>query len=274
MFQREFAKKTGAVLIALSALLLPACTDNQQATTDDTTEQTETANDPNVTAKEVANNTDALIGKTVSIRSEPEKKISPTTFSISDKQLFGGENILVVNASGETTALPEDTELQVTGKVAKFVTAEVEKEYNLKLDPKLYVEYEGKPAIIAQSIAQAPEPGQITKDPSKYYNKVLAVPGKIEDVESENVFTLDEEELIGANDLLVLVPDTKKATIKDDEKVVVTGVLRPFVVAELEKEYGFSWDEGIKKKLETEYKDKPVLVATSVYPSEFPESKK
>lgn len=271
-FLKQLKVPASALALVLSTLLLGACdnTSPEAGVPDETT----TSEQTNTTATEVANKTDQLLGKTVTIRSEPVKKISPATFTVSDNQFFGGETILVVNASGETATLPEDTDLQITGEVAKFVAADVEKEYNLKLDPQVYVDYESKPAIIAQSIAQAPKPGEITRNPSQYYNQVLAVPGEIEDVKSANTFTLDEDQLIGGSDLLVLVADPKKATVKDGETVVVTGVLRPFIIAELEREYEFTWDAGVQRQLEAEFKDRPVLVATSVYPSALPEGAK
>jgi len=91
------------------------------------------------------------------------------------------------------------------------------------------------------------------------------------------VFTLDEEKLIGADDLLVLVPNNKdvvpyQKNVKKGETVVATGTLKKFVVADLEKEYGFDWDDGVKTKLEAEYKEKPVLVVNTIYPSALPNS--
>ena len=268
--------RSKALALALSAVILPACADNQPEATnpEETTTQQEAEN---VSAKEVTGKTDKLIGKSVTIRSNAINKISPTTFAVTDDNFFGGENILVVNASGEAQKLPEDTELQITGEVKKFASADFNNEYKLKLNAKDYEKFEGKPAIVAQSIALAPKPGEITTSPDGYYKKIIAVPGKIENVTSDAVFTLDEEKLIGAEDLLVLVPDNKdvasyKKNVKQGETVVATGTLEKFVVADLEKEYGFTWDDGVKAKLEAEYKEKPVLVVNSIYPSALPNS--
>jgi hypothetical protein len=171
-----------------------------------------------------------------------------------------------VNASGTPLVLPEDAEVQVTGTVANLVVADIEREYDLDLEPDLYVEYEGKPAIVAQAVALAPEPGEITKNPSQYYNKVIAVPAEVENIVGPNAFTLDEDQLIGASDLLVLVVNPKRP-IKEGEKVVATGVLRPLVVADIERDYDLTWDLELQKKLEAEYSTKPVLIADDVYPS-------
>jgi hypothetical protein len=264
-FAQKLWSRKGAVALALSAVLLPACTNNleRQAAVPET----------NVTAEEVADNTNQLIGKTVTVRSQPIKKIAPSTFTISDKQFFGSEPILVVNASGKPFVLPTDpnTPIQVTGPVSKLVVADVNRTYNLGLDPNLYVDYENKPAIIAQSIALAPKPGEITTNPQQYYGKTLAVTGEVENIQGANSFTLDEDKLFGGQDLLVLRPPTAKATVNEGEKVAVTGVLRPFVVAELERDYDLNWDLTLQKKLEAEYSRKPVLVADGVYPSAIPQ---
>jgi len=267
LLQKIWTRK-GVITLALFAVLLPACTNNleRQAAAPTSTQG------GNVTTEEVADNTNQLIGKTVTVRSQPINKIAPSTFTISDKQFFGSQPILVVNASGKPFTLPADpnTPIQATGQVAKFVVADVNRTYNLGLDPKLYVNYENKPAIIAQSLALAPKPGELTTNPGQYYGKQLAVSGEIENITGTNTFTLDEDKLFGGQDLLVLHPKPQ-AKVTKGEKVAVTGTLRPFVVAELERDYNFTWDAGLRRQLEAEYSQKPVLVADGVYPSAIPQ---
>jgi hypothetical protein len=69
----------------------------------------------------------------------------------------------------------------------------------------------------------------------------------------------------------VIRANTPKGTVNEGEKVAVTGVLRPFVVAELEREYNLKWDLTVQKQLEAEYSNKPVLIANEVYPSAIPQ---
>lgn len=267
-------KTKGAFALALMAIVLPACSSNEleaktPAPNNVNTDATTPAARTNVTTEEVSNKTNALLGQTVTVRSEPVKKIGPNSFTISDEQFFGSQPILVLNASGKPMVLPQgDTEVQVTGKVTKFVRAELERDFDLDLDPEVQVEYENKPAIVAQSIALAPEAGEITKNPNKYYGKTIAVPAEVEEIVGPNAFTLDEDELIGGSDLLVLVANRKQklAPLKEDEKVVATGVLRPFVVADIERDYDLTWDLNLQRKLEAEYSKKPVLITESVYP--------
>ncbi|MGB3203131.1 MAG: hypothetical protein WBA99_19655, partial [Nodosilinea sp.] len=98
----------------------------------------------------------------------------------------------------------------------------------------------------------------------------------------ESGFTLDEEQLFGAEDLLVVyatprdgvdqpLPAAGMAGVSDDETVAVTGVLRPFVLSEFERDYDLTWDLDFQEQLEAEYTNRPVLVATGVYPSAIPE---
>lgn len=245
--------------LALAAVLLPACANEQERATVPSAPG-------NVTTEQVSDNTNQLIGKTVTVRSEPVQKVGPASFTVSDQQFFGNEPILVVNASGKPFLFPDDTKVQVTGTVRNLVVSEIEREYNLTLEPNLYREYENKPAIIAQSIALSPKAGEISKNPSQYYGKNLAIAGEVEEITGPNTFTLDEDQLVGGENLLVLHA-TPQAAINDGEKVTVTGVVRPFVVAEIERDYDITWDLNVKRKLEAEYSNKPVVIATQVYPS-------
>jgi hypothetical protein len=270
-------KTKGAIAIfALMAIALPACTTEQANRP--VAQEPAAQEQENVTTEDVSENTEALIGKTVTIRSEPLKKVDPNTFTVNDEQFFGSEPILVVNASGEPFTFPEDddTEVQVTGEVRNLIVADLNREYDLDLEPDLYVDYENRPAIIAQSLAPAPEPGEISANPSQYYGRTLAVSGEVENVYGTNTFTLDEDELFGGNDLLVVVRNAQGANtpVEVDQTVATTGVLREFVVADLEREYDFNWDEGLVRQLEAEYKTRPVLVVDRVYQSAIPDAAK
>lgn len=294
MLNKIKSTKGAIIALALSAIALPACTNQVETNTPASPVGGATTNQPqantpaspagNVTTQEVADNTKQLIGKIVTVRSEPVRKIGPNSFTINDKEFFDRDNILVINASGKPFVFPTDagTAIQATGEVRNFVLADVNRQYGLNLEPNLYVDYENQPAIIAQSLAPAPKPGEITKNPSQYYGKTLAVTGEVEDILSPNTFTLDEEQLFGANDLLVLVANPRTATatkpvntaVRDNETVAVTGVLRPFVVADLEREYDLTWDLNLQRKLEAEYRTRPVLVVQSIYPSAIPKALK
>ncbi|MCU0548211.1 MAG: hypothetical protein MUC48_02575 [Leptolyngbya sp. Prado105] len=258
---RKLWNAKSAFALALAITVLPAC---NQVTQQEAR---------NVTTENITENTNQYIGRTVTIRSKPIRNLGSNTFTMSSEQFFGREPIVVVNASGTPFVLPENQnlEVQVTGQVRQFVLSEINQSYNLGLQPDVYREYENRPAIIAQSIALAPEPGQISQNPSAYYGRTIAVDGEVEDVRSANSFTLENDQLLGGQDLLVLNPNSGQP-VQDDQNLAVTGVLRPFVVADLEREYGFTWDRGFVQQLEAEYRDRPVLVATGIYPSALPDN--
>ena len=265
-----------SAFLLLFAASLIGCSPEENTTTGvDPTSPSE-IEDENVTTGEVSENAEELMGQTVTIRSNVIEQIEPTTFSVADQEFFGGENIVVINATGTPFALPneEDTEVQITGEVTEFVIADIESAYNLGLNPDLYVDYTDRPAIIAQSLAIAPEPGEIAADPSQYYGQTLAVTGEIETVYGENTFALNEDELFGGEDLLVIATNPTEAAIENGETVATTGELRSFVIADLERDYDLTWDLDIQQQLEAEYTERPVLVVDRVYSSAIPESAK
>jgi hypothetical protein len=143
----------------------------------------------------------------------------------------------------------EQLELQVTGELGKLVLADVESEYDLDLDPALYAEYEDRPVIFANSMTLSPGIGDISERPDNFYGKEVAVRGEVAEVRSDVAFTLDEDQLIGGEDLLV-INLTGEPIPAEEEAVIVTGMIRPFVRAEFERDYDLTWDLDLQEELE------------------------
>lgn len=257
-------KSKGITVLVLGSLLLSGCNNGFR-------EAIAPESPGDMVSQEVSDRTDRLIGETITIRSQPITSVSPTSFTVKDEALFGSETILVVNATGQTLTLPDqqNIDIQATGEVRRFVLPEINRDYNLNLQPDLYSEYEGRTVIVAQSMVLAPQPGEIISNPNLYYNQTLAVAGEVADKKNELLFTLNEGQLLGGEELLVLRTDSQPM-ISDDQSVVVTGVLRPFVVAELQRDYNLTWDLDMQRQLEVEYSNKPVIVSTGVYPWAVP----
>ncbi|MGB3613496.1 MAG: hypothetical protein WBA10_06845 [Elainellaceae cyanobacterium] len=251
-----------SLAFATSTTLLSACSEPTAETT--TPEKAA----ENVTSEELSDGAEGLIGESVSIRSEVAETVDDVSFLLEDDQFFGGEDILVINASEEPFVLAEgdDTPVQVTGEVQQLVIAEFEEAYGVVLDPELYVDYEDRPVIVAQSIALSPDPGDLTSNPEQYYNQRIAIAGEIENKFSPTTFSIDEEELFGSDDLLVIA-DAPAPQAQDGEKVTVTGVLRPYIKADFETDYDLDWDLSVQEQIDAEYTEKPVFVADEVYPS-------
>ncbi len=211
---------------------------------------------------EIVNNTEEFVDKNATIKSRAIQKVGLSSFTVSDARFFRGEPIVVVNASGLPFNLPVDQniEIQVTGQVRNLVIPEIEREFKLKLQDEYYTDYINKPAIIARYITLAPKPGQVTQRPEQYYGRRVAVTGKVENIRSPILLTLDEDQLLGGKDLPILLKAPPKVAVNQGQTVSIIGEVRPFVVAEIERDYDLTWE------LEVEYGNKPVLVAETVYP--------
>lgn len=271
-FTRTLFSRTGFTALAAAALILPACgspTPEAEVTEGDE-DMAMTAETPaeNVTTEDLSENLDYYLGETVSVRNEVEELVGDYAFLLENDQLFGGEETLIINASGQPVDLVEgeDTDVQVTGEVRELILADLEAEYGFDLDDEIFVEYEQQPAIIAQSIALAPDPDDISDNPEQYYYRRLAVNGDIDTVIGENVVTLDDEELFGGENLVAISPN-QPLTVVEDEEVVMTGVLRPLIISEIEQEYNLTWDLDLEEQIEAEVQDRPVFIIDSVYPS-------
>lgn len=44
-------------------------------------------------------------------------------------------------------------------------------------------------------------------------------------------------------------------------------MVRPFIRAEIERDYDLEWDLELIEELEAEYTDKPALIVDSIYPA-------
>lgn len=269
----RYVKIGGTIAIATAAFGLPACSTApvEEAEVSET-EMAETevseATQENVTTGDLSDNLIAYVGETVTVREEAEEVIGDSAFLLDDDQLFGGEEVLVINASGEGLFLVDgdDTEVQVTGEVRELIIADLETEYGLDLDPELYAEYEQQPVIVAESLALAPDPEDLTDDPELYYGRRIAVNAEVEELWSADTMSVDGNGLFGDDDLLVINPNAT-LDFAEDEEVVMTGVLQPFVASDIESEYELTWDLDVQEQIEAEYTEKPVFVADEVYPS-------
>ncbi|BAT54746.1 hypothetical protein NOS3756_37190 [Nostoc sp. NIES-3756] len=224
---------------------------------------------PNVTnLTEIADNTDEFMGKAVTIKSEATAKIGQSSFTINNQKFLAGQPLVVINASGKPFDLPpnQNTPIQVTGEVRNLVIPEIEREYNLNIQDEYYKDYVNQPAIIARHLALAPQLTQINQSPEQYYGRQVVVTGKVANINSPVLLTLNEGQLFGEQDLVVLLKTPATVAINQGQGVSVVGEVRPFVVADIARDYNFTWDENVRRQLEVEYGNKTVLIADTVYP--------
>ena len=107
--------------------------------------------------------------------------------------------------------------------------------------------------------------GKLARDAKNFYGQTVTVKAEVEDVLDNHTFTLDEDAILAGADVLVVVPKGSTSGLMHDQVVTVTGTVRPFVQAELEKDYDWFKDGKIlKKDVKVDYKIRPVLIAQSV----------
>lgn len=223
---------------------------------------------PRVTPEEIVEQTQKLIGKTVTIRGAVDEIKSESVFALADELYFGGQRVLIIDRSGILPELPEnDIEVQVTGKVDRVITSNTLENQDLDLSPDVVRLYKDRPAIIAESIILSPSPGEITENPQNYYNIPVAVKGKVEEVLDNNTFTLSEYNLGGGKDLLVLSV-APQSTPETNAEIFARGSVRPFSLAELEREYNLNLNPELKQRLQSEYSQQAVLVIDKITPAE------
>ncbi|WOD40223.1 hypothetical protein [Nodosilinea sp. E11] len=271
--------KGGAVALALSAFAITACqtpndtagtTDTQPTTQQPATDQQATdPDDANIQVGDLAGNLEDYLGQSVSVRGDVVEAVGQNALILRGDGLFGGDDVVVFNATGEPIVLTEagaTERLQVTGEVRQVVIGEIAQQYGLTLDEATYGDYENQPAIIAESVALAPEPGEISDNPEAFYNRVIAVEGEVGEQYDNNTFTISGAGLFGGSDVLVVGDQANMANLGDDFEVVILGTLRPFNAAELEREYNLTWDDNLRQSIESDYGDESILVAEQVFP--------
>ena len=254
-----FGKKFWFKAIAcLLALIVSSCVNSSPATINI---------DPDslVDVAAITQNLDSYINQTVLVRNDVVERIGERGLVLDHDRVFSGDDILVVS----TVAIPrlfsrdQTPEVLVSGTVERFVLTELSAKYSIDLDFDLYAQYEDKPVIIAKSLIFSPDPEDLTHSPEMYYGQPLAIKGEIEDIRSYGVFELDEEQVFGGEDLLVLqLPPIIE--LKEEQMAIVYGKLRPFIVVELTQDYDLNWDLSVQKQIAAEYEQKPVLVTDNI----------
>ena len=113
------------------------------------------------------------------------------------------------------------------------------------------------------STADMVKAGDIAANPEKFYNKKVAVTAEIEDVLGLQTFTLDEDKAFAGPDVLVISP-ALTSPVPENEVVTVTGTLKPFVEADIKRDYNWNWWADWKAEMAVQFKDRPVLLADSI----------
>lgn len=258
----HLSKRTGVLLgvfgLGITTLLLPSCTTENEEIREGKT---------NTTTEDVVEDTEELAGQEITVRSQVQQTVGNYGFVMESD---AGEPILVINTTNAPFTLPaRDMPVQATGEAAQFVIADIEEKYGLDLENELYVDYENQPAIIAKSLALAPQPEDLAATPTGYFDKEIAVNGEVRKLDAtNNAFALFEESWVDDIGVLVVGIDRnlQDSPIQEGESVTVTGTVRS-ASASLLQEANLGWDETKTQEFLSRYTDRPVIVADGVYPS-------
>jgi hypothetical protein len=113
------------------------------------------------------------------------------------------------------------------------------------------------------SVPGAVAVGKVRADPGRYYGKQVTVSGEVTAVYSPQAFLLEGKGLHWGDDVYVLTKSPIKlggAPLKEDDDLIVNGVVHRFVKADLERELGWSFDPVLEAKL----REEPVVVAAVI----------
>jgi hypothetical protein len=258
--------------------------------------------DTTISAGKLAKDAKDYYGKVVTVKAEVEDVIDSRSFTLDEDAILTGADVLVLVPAGYTGTLAHDQVVVVTGKVRPYVVNELEHDYDWFKNGAIVsrttkFDFKTRPVLIAESLRTADgrdllagakpisanetmpaahahmaehdatlSAGKLAKDGKKYYGQNVTVRAEVEDVLDAHSFTLDEDAVLTGADVVVLVPagyDT--TTLRKDEIVVVSGKVRPYVVAELERD--FDWFKNgkiVTEGTKVDYKTQPVLVADSI----------
>jgi hypothetical protein len=237
------------------------------------------------------------VGKTVTVRAEVEDVLGSNMFTLDEDALIGGADVLVLVPGGMAGTLAHDEKVTVTGEVRPYVEADLDRDFDFFDNGKIVevnkkVDWKTRPVIVARSIrtdagrsvivsdnaaapmvrrtsmgrdADAISAGKLAKDYKGLVGRTVTVRSEVEDVVSGNMFTLDEDALFAGPDVLVMVPGGVTGTLAHDQKVTVTGEVRTYVEADLDRDFDF-FDNGklVQVHKEVDWKTRPVLVARSI----------
>ncbi|NJL95761.1 MAG: hypothetical protein HC915_19530 [Anaerolineae bacterium] len=204
-------------------------------------------------------------------------------FVLEDDDLIDADELLVIGGTADQLAnmtFAEEESLFITGIVRAFDREALEGEVGYALDEDLYADFEDTPVLVASEIVSlanttfenAPLAGDLDLDalldePESYLGMRVDVQGTVEEVlgdDQNNAFTIEDDDLIGADQALVLLADPQNMSLNlldADTEVRVVGVVRQFDAATLGRDLGREVQEDFYEN----YTDLPVIVASEIY---------
>jgi hypothetical protein len=240
----------------------------------------------------IANSPSLYRGKLVTVRAEVERVYGPQLFAVAEDRAGANREVLVLMPRSPQQPVQNGGAVVVAGTVRDFVDADVFWDYGwFDAEPEMVATLRSRPVIVARSVStgdgvalltpsrhgasagmqtgsasgstMAPltvMPGELAANPTSYLGRTVTVRSEVENVVNPHVFTLDEDRMGAGPDVLVLNPRPTIAAT-DDQMVTVTGTVRSYVEAEIERDY--DWFDATPE-LEVRFQGRPVIVADSI----------
>lgn len=259
-----------------------------------------------ISISEVNENPSQYLGKTVTLEGELKEVISPTAIRIGKGGFLGmgGEEILILGTGAfppEVSERTEDLTLQVTGSVRQFNRVEIEGDMLIDLDDELFTVYEGRPILVARSIAMAGReegervgsaageegegvgmaPGgtaggagmdtgadlaRIVENTQEFFGDTVTVTGYVAKIVDSSAFSLSPAPGADGEAILVVGNPGQMSDLAAGKEVSVKGLVGSFDRRQYESQLGVDLDDA----LFGEWDKDPSILAMSIRPVEDP----
>lgn len=255
---------TLGLLIGLTSTGLLACTPQPETPTP----ESEAAESPTATA-DAAPATSALadqIGESFYFHGTFQNQFSDALFVVEEDEDRGWGEVLVLNQSDRPFQVPDDvaTPLWIYGTVAALSQEELA---NNDVPEAEWADYEGQPVIVAERITLVPTPEELVENADSFLNQQVTVYGSVQSVEAANTFILENPGLFGGKGVILIQgANADLDKVVGIEQAVVSGVLRPYVLADLKQDYDLPWELDVQERLEADFEQSPVIVVDRALP--------
>ena len=101
----------------------------------------------------------------------------------------------------------------------------------------------------------------VKENPEAFMGKSIEIAAEVEEMHGPRLVRVDGISTVWGDDILVVMPTSMTPpTLQNGTTVTVKGTVHRLVIAEIERDY----DMDLDAEIETEFRDQPVLVASSI----------
>jgi limonene-1,2-epoxide hydrolase len=169
--------------------------------------------------------------------------------------IFQVENGQIVNGRLYYDAATIETQLGLTTAVQPGAA--------VALTPSEVAGVEPTPGLAQEPVANpAQELDVVLDDPAAFYGQTVTVEGNVFELMNERLFRISDFDLIDPDELLILHSTDGDLSLQQDARVQITGMVQPFILTDIESQFGFDLDDA----LFVGFENQPVLIAESVTP--------